>query len=86
MKEPLSHSLQAVLSVPISIAKDRSLLLQRVVDTSEALVRWGRTLVVACFVDHIGRLVGIDCNKRKDFGSWDRILLVDVYLEATIYC
>jgi hypothetical protein len=45
----------------------------------EALVHSGRTLEGAYFVDHIVRLVGIGCSKRKDFGSWDRILLADVY-------
>jgi hypothetical protein len=45
----------------------------------EALVHSSRTLEGAYFADHIVRLVGIGCSKRKDFGSWDRILLADVY-------
>jgi len=82
-KEQLRHSLQVFLSVPISIAKDQPLLRPPVVDTSGALVHWGHTLVVvACFADHIVLPVGIGCSRQKDFGSWGRILLVVVYLEA----
>jgi hypothetical protein len=85
-KEQLPHSPQVFLWVRISIAKDQPLLLQRVADKSGALVHSDRTLGVACFADHIVRLVGIGCSKRKDFGSLDRILLVVVCSKATAYC
>ena len=85
-KEQLPHFPQAFSLVPLSIVRDQPSLLRQGVGMWEALVHSGRTLEVACFVDHIVHLVGIGCSKRKDFGSWDRILLADVYLEATIYC
>jgi hypothetical protein len=86
-KEQTRHSPQVFLLVLISTARDQPLSLRRVVDMWEALGRSGRTLVeVACFADHIVCPVGIGYSRRKDFGSWGRILLVAVYLEATAYC
>lgn len=86
MKEQVRYSPRVSLLVPISIVKDRPWLRPLEVGTLGALLHWGRTLVVACFADHIAHPVGIGCSRRKDFGSWGRISLVAVYLEATIYC
>jgi hypothetical protein len=65
----------------------RPCLLQQVVDTWVAAVRWGRTLAEALDACRIGRLVeGSCCRRRVDFGMMDRILLVGVCLGATMQC